>query len=98
MGKSTFTQESVTGQEQAKPETEEQEKVEVVEGEKPEEEKTDPEATEAEKPVEDVAEVDELLADADTPVEVELPAPHGTQEAANLGLQSDASGSYTTNR
>jgi hypothetical protein len=27
-----------------------------------------------------------------------IPTFHGTQQAANLGLQSDASGTYTTNR
>lgn len=76
--------------------------------EKIEENKADDSAENAEKKAEEEeleegdkatsAEDAELLADADTPVEQELPAQHGTSTAANLGLQSDASGSYTTNR
>lgn len=76
--------------------------------EKIEETKADESAFSAEQKAEDeelekgekatVTEDAELNADADTPVEQELPAQHGTQTAANLGLQSDASGSYTTNR
>lgn len=88
----TFTQEDVAGQD---PEKIMDQPIAKAEEQLPAAEVIEegPIGEEGEQTVEE-----DILADADTPVDVELPVPHGTQTAANLGLQSDASGSYTTNR